>query len=506
MRLLDDIQQRILKEEYPDLHLDSDSDIERYFDLRQSGRQADALAIYNNRLRRKYPDDTMRARLLGYYRQRDPRFSLLLAENLVALADRLIARTRRIIELLTREIDTIDMRDAYSVIKLAEGLLEIISPDRYAAIAFTERYARYASLLRYRESSMTRTAELVRLYVTDTIESVQDLRKTHEQKKQERARQASRQQATRPGFDLSRVVFSDQDVERILIPSSVTRIEDQVIAYCLKYWNKAADLTFEKTVFLYSRKYHTRHSDIFLAVKNGRMHNWKDEEILNAVLATVVTGYYYSISGDLYLQRSWAALKASGPAPAAPETAPALAAPARRRKRKITAKPLLPVRKKAEQKKTNSASSAQPSLAGKKNSGTRAAGTRSTVSVPKRPEGAVKAPPAMQRPVMPNSIADMIRQMTGKTYTVYRDLFFSGIRPSIRTVLSRAATRKTSIFDTRQNSAEELVYSYLDLQYSNPWQDWTNSAERKKLKEMGYEIESLEPIIEHWLSLQRQAE
>lgn len=505
MRLLDDIQQRILKEEYPDLHLDSDSDIERYFDLRQAGRQADALAIYNNRLRRKYPDDTMRARLLGYYRQRDPRFSLLLAENLVALADRLIARTRRIIELLTREIDTIDMRDAYSVIKLAEGLLEIISPDRYAAIAFTERYARYATLLKYRETSMARTAELVRLYVTDTIESVQDLKKTHEQKKRERARQASRQQAARPGFDLSRVVFSDQDVERILIPSSVTRIEDQVIAYCLKYWNKAADLTFEKTVFLYSRKYHTRHSDIFQAIKNGRMHNWKDEEILNAVLATVVTGYYYSISGDLYLQRSWAALKASGPAPAAPETTPTLPAPARRKKRRAVKKS---VQNRNQQVKITATppSSGQIPIPGKKDPGSKVAGTRSTVTVPKIPKRTTQSIPVIQRSVMPNSIADMIRQMTGKTYTVYRDLFFSGIRPSIRTVLSRVATRKTSIFDTRQNSAEELVYSYLDRQYSNPWQDWTNSAERKKLKEMGYEIESLEPIIEHWLSLQRQAE
>jgi len=500
MCLLDDIQQRILKEEYPDLHLDSDNDIERYFDLRRSGRQSDALAIYNNRLRRKYPDDSKRARLLGYYRQHDPRFSLLLTESLIALADRLIARTMRIIELLTRDIDLIDMRDAYSVIKLAEGLLEIISPDRYASIAFTERYARYASLLHYHESSMARTTELVRLYVTDTIESVQNLRVSHKKKKEERVRLALRQQATRPCIDLSKVVFSDEDVEHILIPASVTRIEDQVITYCLKYWNKVTDLTFEKTVFLYSRKFRTRHNDIFQAVKNGRMHSWKDEEILNAVLATVVTGYYYSISGDLYLQRRWAALKISG-ASAAQEASASMSIQPQRKQRKASRKTSARVLKKQKKQTITPITATQQRLPSKKITKSTVTGTRRLVSVPKQPERAVQSPPVVQRSVRPHSIADMIRQMTGKTYTVYRDLFFSGIRPSIRTVLSQVASHKTSIFDTRQNSAEELIYGYLDRHYSNPWQDWTNSPERKKLSEMGYEIESLEPIIEHWLSL-----
>ena len=53
MRTLSDLQQRILREEYPNMDLESDSDVERYFELRQNGRQADALALYNSRLKRK---------------------------------------------------------------------------------------------------------------------------------------------------------------------------------------------------------------------------------------------------------------------------------------------------------------------------------------------------------------------------------------------------------------------------------------------------------------------
>jgi hypothetical protein len=227
----------------------------------------------------------------------------------------MLARATSVIAFLTKDIDSVNVRDAYSVIKLAEGLIEAISPDRRAAIAFTERYARHARAVAFRAAEMERVAELIRLYVTDTIESVQSLRREREERRAQAARARSKVSAG-TGFDLSRVSFSPRELERILIPASITRVEDQVIAYCAKYWAEVSDPAFERTIFLYSRKFRTKHSDVFQAVKNGREHGWKDEEILNAVLANVVTGYYYNISGDLYLQRAWRRLKGAGGAAA----------------------------------------------------------------------------------------------------------------------------------------------------------------------------------------------
>ena len=54
----------LLKVEFPNLSLDDDADIERYFQLRKDGLHQQALSVYNGAIRRKYPDDGTRILLL----------------------------------------------------------------------------------------------------------------------------------------------------------------------------------------------------------------------------------------------------------------------------------------------------------------------------------------------------------------------------------------------------------------------------------------------------------
>lgn len=471
MRTLTDIQKRILKEEYPNMNLESDSDVERYFELRSLGRQSEALDIYTNKLKRKYPNEEQRTLLMRYYRSHDPRYQLILRENLVTLAENIIKRTTYIISFLTKEIDTVNMKDAYSVIKLVEGLLAVISPDRYVAIAFTEKYVRYAKSLNYRFVQMERTAELIRLYVTDTIESVQEFKRENEEKKKKHAHQQRQQNTKKTSFDLTKITFTPSDLERILISNTITRTEDIVISYCIKYWSLVNDPAFEKTVFLYSRKYKTHNNDIFQAIKNGRNHSWKDEEILNAVLSNVVTGYYYNISGDLYLQKTWARIKATSQLQ---ETAITIdRGPASKPSKKRA--PIVRLQKEPKP--------VTPFKARK---------TSNIKVVPELP-----AVPT----IVSNSIINMIKKMTGKTYTVYKDLFFQSIRPSIRTGLASALYKKTNLFDNKQNAAEEILYKFLFNHFNDPYQKWQESAEQKQLEELGYKLPGIEPIIAHWIEL-----
>lgn len=491
MRTLSDIQQRILKEEFPNISFESDSDVERYFELRSAGRQSEALSLYNSKLIRKYPDETRRTELLRYYRSRDPRYRAVYMESLASLADTLVARIRKIIEILTKDIDAVKMTDAYAVIKMAEGLLSVISPDRYVAISFTEKYVRYAKVLGFRFDQMERTAELIRLYVTDTIESVQEFKRESDERRKARSREQTRQRSKQPTFDLSRIVFSQEDVARIVIPQSITRTEDIVVAHCLRYWNLVNDQAFEKTIFLYSRKYKTRHHDIFQAIKNGRQHGWKDEEILNAVLANVVTGYYYSISGDIYLQRTWARAKESwqiGGVPAAQQNSAnpgTIGHAAQRRK---------PAKKGVKAKRQESGTERKKGVL---------QSARTKPVTPFKPgkkeiRGAKPTVPATPA-FVPNSIADIIRKMTGKTYTVYKELFFKGIRPSIRATLAASTTKRGNIFDSKQNDAEELVYRFLFDHYGDPYQSWKNSPEKTKVEAYGYVLPEIEPIIARWI-------
>ncbi|ULQ58984.1 hypothetical protein K7I13_10715 [Brucepastera parasyntrophica] len=530
MRTLTELQQQILKQEYPHLSLDSDSDVERYFELRKTGKLQEALSLYNSRLKQKYPDDAQRALLMRFYRSRDPQFQMLFRDSLVTLAERLISRTTYIITFLSKDIDTIDMKDAYSVIKYAEGIIEKISPDRYAAITFTEKYARYAKLLDFHAGEMERTAELIRMYVTNTLESVTEFKKEKEaQRKNQPRKTAQRKELS---FDLSKINFTQDDIRRILIPSTVTRIEDIVIVYCLKYWNEVNDATFERTIFLYSKKYHTKHSEIFQAIKKGRDHNWKDEEILNSVLATVVSGYYYSISGDAYLQKTWAyykhtrlmnkerpgsrggvpvpaghadgvqktlhhktavkkAVKSAAVKKAKKERSPAIEIPAK--PRSVPAAPQKPAAAKTV---------LQPKT-GPQNVPRRVIKTDKSIK-PVTPFKPVKGPAMSASPAapafVPNSIADIIKKMTGKTYTVYKDMFFRKIRPAIRMILSSSNDRKNSgFFGNRQNDAEEQIYSFLFKHYEDPYQNWSNSEEYKTVRDLGYHIPDIEPVISCWV-------
>ena len=89
--------------------------------------------------------------------------------------------------------------------------------------------------------------------------------------------------------------------------------------------------------------------------------------------------------------------------------------------------------------------------------------------------------------------------MTGKTYTVYKDLFFREIRPSIRATLAASRSGRANPFGTKQNDAEEIMFGFLEAHYDDPYQKWKGSSERKAVEDLGYTIPALEPVISDWI-------
>lgn len=501
MVILTEIQKRILKEEYPYLSLDSDSDIERYFDLRNGNRLNEALRLYNTKIIQKYPNSEKRTIMMRLYRSHDPAFQDFLQENLLDLANRTIERTKKIILLLTAEIDTINTSDAYSIIKLAEGLLSIISPDRYDSIAFADKYLRYAKILNYRISSMEKTADLLRLYVTDNLIIIQEFKKEKQQQKAQKLHKEKLKSAQH-SIDLSKINFYQSDIEKICINPQIQKIEDKVIAYCLRYWNLYTNPEFEKTIFLYSKKYNTKHHDIFQAVKNGREHAWKDEEILNAVLATVVTGYYYSISGDLYLLRTWMYYKNRLETPVQSSNFININTRIKPKKQQKKLYKNKPTQLNTDIVQASSIQSIKQTHTTKRKP-TKQLNLDSLKKPQQKNIAAAlidsKIQPKKEAAPIPNSIADIIRKKTGKTYTVYKDLFFRGIRPPIRSILASTGKRKNSLFNNEQNNAEEIIYNFLLAHYDNPYQNWQTSKEREQVASLGYKIDTIEPVIDKWI-------
>ncbi|MDR0731479.1 MAG: hypothetical protein LBF63_07400 [Treponema sp.] len=300
----EDIQDELFRLEYPYLHAGSDPDIERYCYLRAAGQGRAALDIYQYRIKPRYPDDTLRMALLHTYRGRSPLFPRLLAVAYRRLAGRALERVRKLIGYIAEKIRTYNKQDVYSTIKTIEDILCFFPKEQYEAVSGLDRMYRYAQVLNYQVGPMEQAVELVRSYLSRSLPVLE--RERSRRQDQERKREKGQGEAA---VDFSLVVFSSADLARIEIPDRFTRPEDQTLAYCMKYWNLVNDVAFEQILFLYSRKYGKKNHAVYLTIRRGRNANYRDEDILSSVMSMLVTGYYYSIQGDRYLQRNWQFIK-----------------------------------------------------------------------------------------------------------------------------------------------------------------------------------------------------
>ncbi|MEL3900068.1 MAG: hypothetical protein P1P67_06045 [Treponema phagedenis] len=488
--MLTEIDKQILKEEYPQLSLTDDFDIERYFELRKQGKEQEALKIYNSRLVIKYPDESTRVKLMSYYRQKDPRFEKLLGKILVQLVKKITKEIKKIIDFFSGTVTPLDIQQVYTVIQVCEKIVSAIAPDRLESINFVRKYARYASLLQYREKEMQKASDIIRMYVTDTISSVREFKEEEDNRRKQSKLQAERQKYMPKMLDFSKITFTKAQEASILIPKTIVAVEDKVLAYTMKYWHKFNDGAFENMILLYSRKYKTDHYNIFQSVKIGRLRGWRDEEILQSVLSNVVSGYYYSISGDLYLQRNWQRLKST----LVPEKQKKLSALEQRQALPTPKEPKISQAKKKPVARKNTAPKRQKALTKQKEK-------KQEGRLPTQEAQKLQTPVFVGSPLVKDktgSIADLVRQTTGKTYEIYKELFFKDIRVSIRKILNRSAIQKISLFGTEQNIAENHIYHFLEVQYDNPYQNWQASTEYKEVLAQGFKVDSLEQIIKDW--------
>ena len=292
----------ILKEEFPTLSLSGDDDIERYFFLRSRGKEAEAIDLYNKKLRIKYPNDALRIALLSAYRKKDPAFKVLLKLALKTLANNKLFHIKTIINFFSLKLSNVNPNDILLLVRQCEAIISIISADKYVVLSFIEKHTKYAKYFNFKESEMKKVQKFIHLYITGHLSytpSYEDEKKKNKKDKEEKL------------FDFSKVHFTKSQKAFILISSSITRLEDKVIAYILKYLPICKDPSFENLILLYSKKYNTKHYNIFKSIQKCVDAKERDAELLHIVLTEVTDGYYYSVAGDLYLQHKWKELYSS---------------------------------------------------------------------------------------------------------------------------------------------------------------------------------------------------
>lgn len=548
-----DLKAELMRAEFPTLRPDHDSDIERYFDLRAQGRPVEALALYNRQLAPRYPDPELRARTLRAYRLHTPEYPSLVATSFEALGERLVERSRRVIKYISLYATSYDPTDVYQTIRAAESILRMLPGEPFAAIASVERFRRYADIMNFQTGPMARAEELVRAYLTERLDVVEaererrreaqeqaeserrsllvqqdmaDTRRQMDEARKLRESQSSLERRPRrsagtagratAALDLSTLRFSASDLARIQIPPVLVKFEDKTLAFCFKYWNLVNDEAFERVLFLYSRKYGVRHYDVFRAIQDGRRRGRRDEEILSTVMALVTTGYYYSIRGDLYLQRNWTTLKAKIDSPAgfagAGPARPRRSRPLRRRKAAGERIVVASWPSEAPAPASAQVAPAQPEVQVPAPLPVQAPPPAPRPRVEHLPPApppdakdllrrsrARKAAPGpredLPAPAPTGSVSDRLRRLSGRSYDVFQDRFLAKARSAVRSVLASHKRGPRALFASVPLEAENLVFNFLKEHYDDPYMDWEGSDERKQLSEHGFDLDSLEPVI-----------
>lgn len=585
-----ELRRELIKRVFPDLRYGGDPDIERYFECRKAGKMGEALGIYNGPLRTRYPEDKSRILLLKLYREGDPRWRELQDRLILELASGIATSMARNIDVLLAPIGKTELSNAFKALNAVEAVLRIVPAKGDEALAFLDRYESLARLLSYREGEMERAQSLVREYLAmakadspaeyDFIarsEAIEERRREAEARRRAsegqrrnvrenydfiaasqalEARKKKEAESRSRFFDLSRIEFSAVERARIEISPSIVRREDRVLAFCWKYWELVTDPGFERLVFLYSRKYGTRHFEIFQTIKLGRLRHFTDDEVLTAVSTLLSSSYSYSVSGDLYMQAMWRRLKARAEAEraAAIEAAAekALAekgrrgSPAASRETAPRATPHAEPRpaphdalrpapretpRSATVAETKRAAAPPEPAASRAIAALRASpatpALRATPPIVREPNDRPAAPsperknPAREaprpreqllatrpRPEAPRavpelsnrsgSISERIRKLSGKAYDVYKQLFITRVRDDIHRNLLANRQKAFKLFDDSANEAEDIIFAFMSDHYADPYMNWEESEERKKVEGLGYAVASLDPIIEAW--------
>ncbi len=479
-----DVRESILERIFPDLRFGGDPDIDRYFELRSSGRMLDALVVYRARLRPRYPDDAKRIILLKLYRTRSPSFSDFLHGLLMERADEIVAGIRKNLDSMIAPLSGISMRNTYAVLKSVERIARLLPDDADAARRMAWDHADFAAMLGYRVEEARKVAFLLGEFydqaaVDDDVPT--DFIAASLASEKVRRRRDQEEEEKKNFFDLSRIEFDASDIRRIEIPSGLERDEDLVLAWCHKYWLRVDDPAFERIVWLYSKKYGTRHYEVFKAIKTGKRKKYQDDDILSMVATTIATRYSYTVQGDMYMQAAWRTIKSGLYGQVAAQ--------------RMAGRNTVPAKQEPQAIAPTTATQAEPP----------STEVSAFKPVDRSFSRAMEISPLLnqrqKRAPVPEtkaagSVSDRIKRLSGRAYDVYKDIFLSKVRDHIRDALQKGRTKPGSVFNDDVNKAENAVYEFIERNYSNAYLDWPSSEHRAKVKELGFALENLDDIIE----------
>lgn len=487
----------IVEKEFPEIRPSGDRDFELYLQARQREDRAAARNIYT-RLLNKYPDMDTRANLLRFWRKGRGLFHVLYLEARLSLGRKLQGKIRAYISALTDAFAGTG-NQTLALMGSIRQATRILPPNKQVALELLDKLLFYSGFLNWHPVEFQSISNILKSFYEETLFQQRKINLVTE------TEQARKKTTVVKQIDLQKVKFTKEDLQQILVSPHIQGTTNLTLAYCRKYWLMVGDPLFENKILLYSQKYRTWHHSIYQAIARGRMMRQDDEVILMNVYNVISRNlpYDYDIRREYTMQLIWRRIKPQAvvkksltpkPEEATPNAAapPTPSAPAEPTSREPTgARPTRSAARPTSARSPKSPTSSRPRAVPK--------------SPPKRLKAAPHAEETSTLPAAAKSILERIAEMDHSEqknlHLVFRRNLEREIEEFIRaTCYLQKVELKPYLVSLASISIKNFILDNLTV--VNP--DWKLSKERLEVKELGLDIEDIQPIIEKGLKSLRE--
>lgn len=490
----------IVQREYPEIHPSGDRDFELYLQARQREDRAGARTIYT-RLLNKYPDVDTRANLLRFWRKGRGLFHILFLEARLSLGANLNKKIRAYISALV-EAFAHTGNQTLALMGSIRRATQILPPNKEISLALLEKLLNYSNFLNWHPIEFQSIYNILRSFYEETLFQQRKISLVTESEQ-------TRKKATVKQIDLQKVSFTKEDLQQILVSPKIQGTTNLTLAYCRKYWLMVGDPLFENKILLYSQKYRTWHHSIFQAIARGKMLRQDDEVILMNVYNVISRNlpYDYDIRREYIMQVIWRKIKPQAVIKKQQQTeVAALPQPTRRRQTKQrdlkpsaerNGKKLKKPSKKEHTPDADTQPASVPDVPQKQSKPAAPSQRPKTI----KPEKAREAVPT----ITPKSILDRIAEIDFTEQKNLPIIFRRNLEPEIETYIrSIGYLQKVELKPYTVSLATISVKNFILENMANIEPNWKLSKERLEVKELGLDIDDIQPIIENCLKSLRE--
>lgn len=492
----------IVEREYPEIRPSGDRDFELYLQARQREDRAGARNIYT-RLLNKYPDIDTRANLLRFWRKGRGLFHVLFFEARLALGANLNKKIRAYLSALV-EAFAHTGNQTLALMGSIRRATQILPPNKEASLDLLEKLLNYSNFLDWHPVEFQSISNILRSFYEETLFQQRKISLVTENEQ-------AKKKSTVKQIDLQKVNFTKEDLQQILVSPKIQGTTNLTLAYCRKYWLMVGDPLFENKILLYSQKYRTWHHSIFQTIARGKMLRQDDEVILMNVYNVISKNlpYDYDIRREYIMQVIWRKIKPQAVVKKQPQTEVAsLTQPqqVKRKKQETGAKARAKTRAKTSEKQAASRAAPRSRVAvvpTKPSRPQKESPTSQKVSKKKVQSETIQPTTTVAKPS--KSILDLIAEMDHTEQKNLHIIFRRNLEPEIESYIrSIGYQQKVDLKPYTISLATISVKNFILENMSTIDPDWKLSRERLEVKELGLEIDDIQPIIDNCLNSLRK--